>query len=91
MFINKKELLLLMKKRRFKELRYSILYLLKNKKEFTLNQIARSAKINWKTVDNHITYLIGRGLVKEIFNSPYVRIVQITERGLAHLKNVKKS
>jgi len=90
MFINKKELPPAMKKRRFKELRYLILYLLKNKKEFTLNQIARSAKINWKTVDNHITYLIGRGLVKEIFNSPYVRIVQITERGLAHLKNAKK-
>jgi predicted transcriptional regulator len=86
MFINQKEFLQNMKKRRFQELRNSILNLLKNKKEFTLNQIARSAKINWKTVDNHITYLIGRGFVKEIFNSPYVRIVQITERGLKQLK-----
>ena len=75
-----------MKKRRFQELRDSILNLIKNKKEFTLNQIARSAKINWKTVDNHITYLIGRGFVKEVFSSPYVRIVQITERGSKHLK-----
>ena len=75
-----------MKKRRFRELRDSILNLIKNKKEFTLNQIARSAKINWKTVDNHITYLIGRGFVKEVFSSPYVRIVQITERGSKHLK-----
>ncbi len=75
-----------MKKRRFQELRNSILNLLKNKKEFTLNQISRSTKINWKTVDNHITYLIGKGFVKEIFSSPYVRIVQITERGLKYLK-----
>lgn len=75
-----------MKKRRFQELRNSILNLLKNKKEFTLNQIARSAQINWKTVDNHITYLIGKGFVQEVFSSPYVRIVQITERGLKHLK-----
>lgn len=75
-----------MKKRRFKILRHSILNLLKNKKEFTLNQIARSTKINWKTVDNHTIYLIGKGFVKEVFHSPYVRIVQITERGLKQIK-----
>ena len=75
-----------MKKRKFQEIRKSILQLLKNKKEFTLNQIARSTKINWKTVDNHIVYLIGRGFVKEVFHSPYVRIVQITERGLKQIK-----
>lgn len=77
----------MVKKRRFNELRKSILKLLQNKKQFTLNQIARSAGINWKTVDNHITYLIGRGFVREVFHSPYVRIVEITERGLEELKN----
>ena len=80
-----------MKKRRFVELRNKILKFLQNKKQFTLNHIARSTKINWKTVDNHLTYLVGRGLVKEVFSSPYVRIFEITEKGLAQLKNVKKN
>jgi len=81
----------MVKKRRFDELRHSILKLLQNKKQFTLNEIARSAGINWKTVDNHITYLIGRGFVREVFSSPYVRIVEITERGLEELKRQNKS
>ncbi|MFC1801642.1 hypothetical protein ACFLZB_04225, partial [Nanoarchaeota archaeon] len=73
-------------KRKFKQLRQKILNCLKNKKQFTLNSIARSTQINWKTVDNHLTYLIGKGLVKEVFNSPYVRIFEITERGLKQIK-----
>ena len=75
-----------MKKRRFQELRNKILNFLKNKKPQTLNHIARSTKINWKTVDNHITFLVGKGFVKEVFHSPYVRIFEITERGLKQLK-----
>ena len=75
-----------MKKRKFTEIRHFILNYLKNKKQSTLNNIARSTKINWKTVDNHLTYLVGKGLVKEVFSSPYVRIYEITEKGLEHLK-----
>lgn len=67
-------------KRTFEEIRELILVeLVKGKK--TLNQLAKGAGVNWKTTDNHLTYLIGKGLVIEVFNSPYVRIFELTERG----------
>lgn len=79
-----------MKKRKFSELRHSILNFLKKKKLSTLNNISRSTGINWKTVDNHLIYLIGKGFVKEVFSSPYVRIFKITEKGVKYLNKIKR-
>ena len=49
--------------------------------QHTINHISNETNINWKTVDNHLIYLIGRGLVTEVFSSEYVRILELTEDG----------
>ncbi|MFO8016316.1 MAG: winged helix-turn-helix domain-containing protein [Candidatus Woesearchaeota archaeon] len=71
-------------KRRFRDIRNIILDNLSTGQK-TINQIASETDINWKTVDNHITYLIGKGLAREVFSSKYVRIIEITERGSERL------
>ena len=78
------------KKRRFSELRDTILAALSDEQK-TLNQISSETGINWKTVDNHITFLIGKGLVKEVFSSRYVRIVEITEKGAGKTAAARKA
>ena len=72
-------------KRTFSELREIILNTLLGGKK-TLNEVSKASGINWKTVDNHIVYLIGRGMVTEVFSSPYVRIVELTEKGKEYLE-----
>ena len=72
-------------KRTFKTLRKLILTNLAREQK-TINQIANDTHSNWKTVDNHITYLIGKGFAREVFASSYVKIVEITDRGKQHLK-----
>ncbi|MBW2980613.1 ArsR family transcriptional regulator [Candidatus Woesearchaeota archaeon] len=67
-------------KRTFKEIRKDILKSLSNGQE-TINHISNETDINWKTVENHLIYLIGRGLVSEVFSSDYVRIFELTEEG----------
>ncbi|MBS3102068.1 ArsR family transcriptional regulator [Candidatus Woesearchaeota archaeon] len=67
-------------KRTFKEIRNKIL-LCFSKGQLTVNEIAKQAGINWKTVNNHLIYLTGRGFVKEAFSSPYVRIYELTPQG----------
>jgi len=47
----------------------------------TLNTLANEAGVNWKTTDRHLTYLMGKGLVAEVFSSPYARIFELTEKG----------
>ena len=71
----------LVKKRRFEELRQSILSHLVEGTNKTVNQISQETGINWKTVDNHLIYLTGRGWVKNTFSSPYVKIFEITDKG----------
>ncbi len=66
-------------KRPFTEIRNKILLILSTQK--TLNQIATETEINWRTVNNHLTYLKGMDIVKEVFSSPYVRIFELTEKG----------
>jgi len=63
-------------KRKFKEIRQIIL---KNfqKGERTVNEIAQSTGLTWRTVDNHLVYLIGKGLVEPVFISEYVRIYRL--------------
>ena len=68
------------RKRRFSQLRRLILETLAEGQK-TVNQIASETGINWKTVDNHLTYLVGRGLAHEVFSSKFVRIFEITDRG----------
>lgn len=67
-------------KRTFKEIRRDILESLSGGQN-TINRISNQTEINWKTVDNHLIYLIGRGLVSEVFSSEYVRIFELTEEG----------
>lgn len=77
------------KKRTFDELRVSILGCLLEGQQST-NQVANYAGINWKTVENHLTYLLGRALVKEVYKSEYVRIFDITDEGKEYLTKLSK-
>ncbi len=52
----------------------------------TVNQVATETGINWRTVDNHVVYLTGRGFLREVFVSRYVKIYEITDRGRSALK-----
>ena len=71
-------------KRTFKELRQHILSaMLRGRK--TVNQLAKDTGINWKTVDNHLIWLKGRGFVREVFASSFVKIYELTEEGRAFL------
>lgn len=74
-------------KRTFTVIRESMLLeLLRGQK--TINKLASSADVNWKTTQNHLIYLIGMGYVTEVFNSPYVRIFALTEKGQAYAKQL---
>ena len=80
-------------KRKFIDLRDSILKDLEPGKK-TVNQISSETGINWKTVDNHLIYLVGKGMAQVVFSSPYVKIFEITEQGkeyVNHLKNKNSS
>ena len=52
----------------------------------TINQISTEAQVNWKTVERHLIYLIGRGWVREVFSSAYVRIYELTAFGKDYLR-----
>jgi predicted transcriptional regulator len=66
-------------------LRHSILLCLAEGQK-TINQVSHETGINWKTVDNHLVYLLGKMLVKEVFSSRYVRILELTAFGKDYLK-----
>ena len=68
------------KKRKFPEIRNILLVALSKGKQ-TINNLSKEAGVNWKTTENHLTYLIGKGLVSEVFSSPYARIFELTEKG----------
>lgn len=76
------------KRRTFEKLRLTILACL-GSQQMTINQLATYAGINWKTVENHLTYLLGKGLVREVFRSGYVRIFETTPLGREHLVRTK--
>lgn len=73
------------KKRTFDVLRKRILKTMGNSQK-TVNQISTESSINWKTVDNHIIHLIGKGYVKVVFESKYVKIYEISDKGKEVLK-----
>ena len=72
-------------KRTFKEIREILLSALAKGKN-TLNNLAKEAGVNWRTTDNHLNYMKGKGLVAEVFTSPYVRIFELTERGKEEIR-----
>ena len=71
------------RKRTFRELRYIILLVLLSGQQ-TTNQISIRTSINWRTVESHLTFLVGKGLVSEVLKSEYVRIFKLTEQGEKH-------
>ena len=71
------------KKRTFRELRFIILLTLLSGQQ-TTNQISIRTSINWRTVESHLTFLVGKGLVNEVFKSEYVRIFKLTDQGEKH-------
>ena len=76
-------------KRTFKVIRSTILLCLRRGK-MTINQISNTTGINWKTVEKHLTYLIGRKMVDEVFSSEYVRIFELTPRGNEQIVKLQK-
>jgi DNA-binding transcriptional ArsR family regulator len=77
-------------KRKFSDLRKIILKDLYDGKK-TVNQISSETKINWKTVDNHLIYLVGTGMVQVVFSSPYVKIFELTEQGKEYVGHLSRS
>lgn len=71
-------------KRTFMELRNSILSAMRAGRK-TVNQLSKDTGINWKTVDNHLIWLKGRGYVRDVFTSKYVKIFELTNEGRAFL------
>ena len=76
-------------KRTFSLLRNTILIELLNGAR-TINQLAINTNINWKTVESHLTYLLGKKYVNEIFSSKFVRIFDLSEQGKAYLNQARK-
>ncbi len=76
-------------RRTFLVIRLAILNSL-SKGQQTINQIATITGINWRTVELHLTFLVGKGFAKEIFNSQYVRIFSITDLGAESLNRKLK-
>ncbi|MEM4282693.1 MAG: ArsR family transcriptional regulator [Candidatus Woesearchaeota archaeon] len=72
-------------KRTFHEIRDIILYNLANGKK-TAHQISTETGIGWKTVNNHLTYLIGIGMIKVIFSNNHMKVVELSEQGRAYIE-----
>ena len=72
-------------KRTFIDIRNLILISLASGQK-TINQISTETQVNWKTVERHLIYLIGRGWVREVFSSAYVRIYELSAFGKDYLR-----
>ena len=78
-------------KRTFIKIRNSILLSLASGQK-TINHLSNETQINWKTVERHLIHLTGKGWVKEVFSSAYVRIFELTAFGKDYVrKNVSKN
>lgn len=75
-------------KRTFDELRLRILIALRESNR-TINDLSVRSGINWRTVESHLTHLLGKKLVTEIFSSQYVRIFALTPLGQQHLADAQ--
>ena len=72
-----------MVRRTNRELRLSILELLKklNQHTVSIRQISEKTGIDWYTVERHLNYLKGRDLVREVFRHRMLRLFQISDLG----------
>ena len=77
------------KRRSFAHIRTDILRALSGGRT-TVNDLSRITGINWKTVDNHLIYLCGRGWAEKVFDSTYVKIFDITEEGAHRLEQLTR-
>ena len=68
------------KKRSFEDIRNNIVYSLDSGSK-TVNEIAKATGINWRTVDNHLTHLMGRELVEKVLDTAYAKIFALSEDG----------
>ncbi len=75
-------------KRTFAEIR-DIMFVTLGEGRKTINQISNESGINWRTVEKHLTYFIGKKYAREVFSSEYVRIFELTELGLEYLDEIK--
>lgn len=75
-------------KRTFSDIRDLILVSLYDGKK-TVNYLSAETNINWKTVDNHLIYLVGKGMAQVVFSSPYVKIFELTETGKDYVQHLK--
>ena len=71
-------------RRAFSDIRLDLLRALSPGRS-TVNDLSRRTNINWRTVDNHLVYLCGRGWAEKVFDSPYVKIFDITQEGTEYL------
>jgi hypothetical protein len=71
-------------KRTFLEIRRIILFSLSSGQK-NINELAETAKVNWRTTRNHLIYLIGMGYAREVISTPQVRIIEITQFGMEAL------
>jgi predicted transcriptional regulator len=58
-----------------------------------IREIAKKSGIDWYSTERHLTYLKGRGIVKEVFTHRLLRLFQLTELGIqvvSELQNSKK-
>ena len=76
-------------KRTFSVIRDLILLTIGTDKK-TINQISSESGINWRTVEKHLTFMMGKKLVAEIFSSEYVRIFELTQNGRSLVEQVRK-
>ena len=78
-------------KRRFIDIRNIILLSLASGQK-TINQISSETQINWKTVERHLVYLIGKGWAREVFSSAYLRVFELSAFGKDYVrKNVSRN
>jgi len=73
-------------KRTFEHIRLCIISAL-YAKEKPINTISTETGINWKTVESHLTYLLGRKYVEEVYTSEYVRIFRLSDKGKEFVDN----
>ncbi|MBS3148482.1 ArsR family transcriptional regulator [Candidatus Woesearchaeota archaeon] len=53
--------------------------------ERTVNQIAKSTGLTWRTVDLHLIWLTGKGAIEPVFLSEYVKIYRKKEHAESRL------
>jgi DNA-binding transcriptional ArsR family regulator len=77
----------LQRKRTFKNIRESILICLASGQN-TVNKISAHTSINWRSVEHHLAYLVGRGLVNNVLDSRFVRIFELSDLGRQYVRRL---